>query len=376
MDILKEQITSSMDRVQRPEILKQFHYFSEFPLLLKFVDAIPIPVMVLNKQRQIVYSNKILLEITGKKELQIVFGMRPGEILSCSHAFETSGGCGTTEFCNTCGALKAIILASDESSEQVQEARIITNDNEALDLKVYSSPLNIGDDEFTIFTVRDISDEKRRQNLERIFFHDLLNTASSVKALVYNLEMADPQDSDEFRTHLMKLSDKLVEEICAQRDIYAAEINELAVNLSRCNNREIINDIIEQFSLYNKDKQILISEDSKTSDFYTDKILIRRVLSNMLKNALEATPEGGKVTISSYRDHNCMLFTIHNPGFIEKEIQLQIFQRSFSTKGFGRGVGTYSMKLLCENYLHGKVNFTTSKTEGTTFYCKVPLNLE
>jgi sensor histidine kinase regulating citrate/malate metabolism len=49
------------------------------------------------------------------------------------------------------------------------------------------------------------------------------------------------------------------------------------------------------------------------------------------------------------------------------EVQLQIFQRSFSTKGKGRGVGTYSMKLLTERYLGGKLAFTSAAGEGTTF---------
>jgi sensor histidine kinase regulating citrate/malate metabolism len=52
-----------------------------------------------------------------------------------------------------------------------------------------------------------------------------------------------------------------------------------------------------------------------------------------------------------------------------------MFQRSFSTKGSDRGLGTYSMKLLGERYLHGEVEFTTSQEEGTTFRLILPLEL-
>jgi signal transduction histidine kinase len=48
-------------------------------------------------------------------------------------------------------------------------------------------------------------------------------------------------------------------------------------------------------------------------------------------------------------------------------IQLQIFQRFFSTKGPGRGLGTYSMKLFGERYLKGKVDFSSQAPQGTTF---------
>ena len=52
--------------------------------------------------------------------------------------------------------------------------------------------------------------------------------------------------------------------------------------------------------------------------------------------------------------------------------RLQVFQRSFSTKGSGRGLGTYSMRLLTEHYLRGSVGFTSSAAEGTTFFASYP----
>ncbi len=58
---------------------------------------------------------------------------------------------------------------------------------------------------------------------------------------------------------------------------------------------------------------------------------------------------------------------------MEKNIQLDLFKRSFSTKAPGRGWGTYSMKLLTEKYLGGKIEFTSTEEDGTTFYAKYPL---
>lgn len=54
------------------------------------------------------------------------------------------------------------------------------------------------------------------------------------------------------------------------------------------------------------------------------------------------------------------------------EVKLQIFQRSFSTKGRGRGIGTYSIKLFTEKYLEGKVSFTSKEGEGTVFTVELP----
>ncbi len=48
-----------------------------------------------------------------------------------------------------------------------------------------------------------------------------------------------------------------------------------------------------------------------------------------------------------------------------------MFNRTFSTKGEGRGIGTYSIKLLTENYLKGTVSFVSNESKGTVFSIKV-----
>ena len=65
---------------------------------------------------------------------------------------------------------------------------------------------------------------------------------------------------------------------------------------------------------------------------------------------------------------------MHNNNYIPEDIQMQIFHRSFSTKESGRGLGTYSMRLVGENYLKGKVYFTSDKLKGTTFLIDLPAN--
>ncbi len=68
-------------------------------------------------------------------------------------------------------------------------------------------------------------------------------------------------------------------------------------------------------------------------------------------------------------------FDVHNPGAMPRNVQLQVFQRSFTSKGDGRGLGTYSMKLLSERYLGGRVSFTSEAVSGTTFSAWYPLHL-
>jgi sensor histidine kinase regulating citrate/malate metabolism len=101
---------------------------------------------------------------------------------------------------------------------------------------------------------------------------------------------------------------------------------------------------------------------------FTDGVLLGRVLGNLIKNALEASSRGQTVTVA-FDNSRYPLFTVHNPAVMPEEVQLQMFQRSFSTKeGKGRGIGSYSVKLLTEKYLRGKVWFTSCRDVGTTFF--------
>ena len=107
--------------------------------------------------------------------------------------------------------------------------------------------------------------------------------------------------------------------------------------------------------------------------FESDKALVRRVVGNMIKNALEASHPGQQVTVSCRQTDGSVEFTVHNPNEMPRSVQLQVFQRSFSTKGNGRGLGTYSMRLLTEQFLHGSVGFASAAEEGTTFFARYPL---
>jgi sensor histidine kinase regulating citrate/malate metabolism len=88
----------------------------------------------------------------------------------------------------------------------------------------------------------------------------------------------------------------------------------------------------------------------------------------MIKNALEAESGKSQVVLKCQQNGVGDRFSVHNQTFIPRDIQLQLFKRSFTTKGVGRGIGTYSMKLLGEKYLNGKVGFESTPEEGTTFF--------
>lgn len=364
------------ERASNDDVQRQRRLFQKAPLMTQMLDAIPDIMAVLNRERQIVYTNQSLYLTLGIKngDMDRVFGCRPGEILKCVHAFESEGGCGTTVFCSTCGAVKAII-SSQENKSDVQECRIIQDQTgDALDLRVWAKPLVLDDALFTVFTVMDISHEKRREALERIFFHDILNTAGGLKGSAELIRDADLEEVDEFQNIILRLSDGLIEEIQAQRQLAAAENEELATYPSAFDTGHILEEIADLYIGHEvtRGRHVRIEDQAYEGTLVSDRALLRRVLGNMTKNALEASKPGETVTLGCEAVDQGVAFWVHNPGFIPPDIQLQIFQRSFSTKGSGRGLGTYSIKLLTERFLKGHVSFDTSSDQGTIFRAVCP----
>ena len=107
-------------------------------------------------------------------------------------------------------------------------------------------------------------------------------------------------------------------------------------------------------------KAIVVEPSAESCDLVTDPVLLRRVLTSLITNALEASPDGSTVTLDCYGDGDTVCLTVHNIAVMPPRVQSQIFAPSFSTKGSGRGLGTYSVKLLTERYLGGQASFSSS----------------
>ena len=243
---------------------------------------------------------------------------------------------------------------------------------------VQTTPYLFEDERYVIFTVTDISDEKRRKALERIFYHDVLNTAGGLWGYIQILKQ-HPEEADELKDDMFSLSKNLIDEIQAQRQLSSAESNELVLSIAELNTKMILSDIENTYKnhIVAHNRSIACSDESEDLIFETDVTILKRVFGNMLKNALEASSDNQIVTIGTRKnnENNRVIFWVHNPNYMPRGVQLQVFRRSFSTKGSGRGLGTYSIKLLSERYLKGNVWFETSEDEGTTFFAEYPLKL-
>lgn len=367
-------------RLGKEEVQAQSREVTSESLLSQTLDRLQGMIAVVNEQRQVVYANRAFLDYTRNDDLAPLCGMRPGEIFHCIHARETAGGCGNSENCRFCGAMQAMIETQTTGMPATKECRIASVEDGksyASDLQVRTTPFEISGVRFILLSFRDVSSQKRKIALERIFFHDILNTASSIR--VY-LDLLKTGISDEGSLKLLErlesISATLIEEIQSQKILVSAENRTLKVQRSLITSNAFADHVVQQFEDQEvaRGKRIVAAPFSEAFSFVSDDSLLRRVLFNMVKNALEATGTGAEVTVGYGKPAGEKVrFWVHNPTYIEEDIQRQIFQRYFSTKGEDRGLGTYSMKLLSEEYLGGKIDFESTREKGTTFGVTLPL---
>jgi K+-sensing histidine kinase KdpD len=348
------------------------------PLLRAILDAMSQMVVILNEHRQVVAANRCVLGVLDADGAPLV-GRRPGELFGCTHASDGPDGCGTAECCATCGAVEAILECRKAQSQVTRECRLnvaAPAGSRAIDLKVTATPVSVDGESFTVCAIDDISAQKRLAVLTRMFFHDVLNTAGGIRGYVQLLTEATmgQREHEEDCRQLAGMTDQLIEEIQSQRDLMYAESGELAVYFQPLRTADFLAGLHAQYELHPMAsvRRVVLRADWE-GEILTDGRLLTRVLGNMLKNALEAAEPGDAVTLRCEDREAEVEFSVHNPGTMPQHVQLQIFQRSFSTKGgAGRGIGTHSMKLLGERYLGGKVDFTSTDGAGTTFRLRLP----
>jgi len=362
-------------RADAATVRRQHRFFATSATFQAILDAIPNAVVILNQERQIVYANTAFADLNPETGLMEILGQRVGEALNCLNVPANEGGCGTGTFCTTCGAAHAQAAAA-RGKRRVEECRIlrrVAGTTAPLDLRVTATPYTAEGATFTIFVLSDIGDEKRRQVLERIFFHDIANTAGNIRGLA-ELLVATAQDGEgRFAAKVYQASDRLLDEIEAQRQLLAAEEGELQVALRPLALPAFLEELVTFYSAHPvASGRSLQVAPGPTLTLHTDGALLGRVLGNMIRNALEAVHSGDTVTLGCSHRDGAVRCWVHNPGVIPPSVQLQIFHRSFSTKSVGRGLGTYSMKLLAEQYLGGQVSFASSAERGTIFFVDLP----
>lgn len=364
--------STGVDKIDKAEkLLKE-----SFDIFKTLIDILPEIFFVLDRERKVIFANKALYHYFGGDAHKLISTLSPGELLRCDVALKNKDKCGNTPKCDSCGISRAF-LSSTQGKTEIHECKLMLDnkddENEEIDLKIWATPCVTAENFYIIFYMKDMSNEKRQKTLQRIFFHDVLNTAGQLISLLEMTKTSNPEKIVEFRNLFEEIVNVFIEEIESQKVLSADESGEIQVHLSEINSISFLKNLIGKWKYHKGERKLFISEQSAVKCFNTNPVILRRVINNIIKNALEACPGSQDIMLKTWFSASSVFFTVHNPGCIPEDLQAKIFQQPFSTKGQYRGLGIYSIKLLTKHYLKGKASFHSSDEKGTVFKIELPL---
>ena len=326
----------------------------------KIMDDARTTFVVVDTNLRILYVNYTAVD----KALEI----SPGDLLKCSNACEAEHGCGTHPNCRMCKLRNMVETSLSTRTKMETDADFLIGENIDYNVHAISTPVDYEGKEYSVVLLLDRTDQHRELMLERVFFHDLLNLSGAMNSILGCIK--DEDENKDMMRIVRSISSQLLEEIGAQRDLIYAKNGILKPKTCKFLARESIDFVHDNLVPVSKDMwNVTVKVESTLTDemLESDPALVNRVIHNMVKNACEAS-YGSSITVKGTVEDGKVIFSVHNDLVMSDEVKSKVFIYGNSTKGAGRGLGTYSMKLIGENYLHGHVWFRSEEGFGTEFY--------
>ncbi|MBD3748006.1 MAG: GHKL domain-containing protein [Sphingobacteriales bacterium] len=208
--------------------------------------------------------------------------------------------------------------------------------------------------------------------------HEIKNPLTPLRLGIQMLDRSWREKDANFDDKFRKFSKSFLEQIDSLSHI-ASEFSNFAkmpeLKLEEIDLMEVLNRAIEVYSQMEHIQINCEDEDLLHVQIKVDKDQLLRCFNNLLKNAIEAMPDGreGVISISGKKiDHKIEVNIKDNGNGIPDHLRERIFVPNFTTKSSGTGLGLAFVKQAIEN-VGGNIYFTTQINVGTTFHIILPL---
>lgn len=205
-----------------------------------------------------------------------------------------------------------------------------------------------------------------------IIIHDLKGSISALSLLLHNVEKN--YDDPDFRADLMatiadtvKKTEGLVARLTSRPHLL--ELRSESVN-------PLLQRLVEKLNLRKLPEVELIEEYSELPKMMIDEKNMERVFLDLILNALEAMPNGGKLTIVTKKTKKPLAAVVEitdtGQGMTKEFINHNLFKPFRTTKRKGLGLALFSCKEIVS--LHGgKIEVKSQPNRGTSFVVKLPI---
>jgi signal transduction histidine kinase len=221
--------------------------------------------------------------------------------------------------------------------------------------------------------------ETLKERLMFMMVHDLKNPLSLVIAnLAYLDEMELPDEARELVALSRFGGERLMDMIKSSLDSYRIQSGRMRLTRGPFDLAEHLRRMVEEFGASARYDDIVVAYDGPESlPIVADEGIVRRILSNLLDNALRHAPLGGAVTVTLRKDGERATFAVADNGDGIDEADQEALFDAFAQTGDGAARGGYGLGLafcrMAAASHGGSVALESRPGEGARFIVTLPL---
>lgn len=208
--------------------------------------------------------------------------------------------------------------------------------------------------------------------------HDLRNPLQAMTSTLYLANRLVGPEKVEDRREAVELLNMLDEQVYYM-DKIVSDLQDfarpVAIEPTETNLADLIRDTVRNARIP-ENVDVSLGFQGDVSNMILDPTLFRRVLTNLIVNAVQAMPKGGKLTITASKERESLTVTVQDTGVgIAQENLARIFNPFFTTKAKGQGLGLPVCRRLVE-VQDGTITVKSELGKGSEFTFAIPTKLD
>jgi two-component system, NtrC family, nitrogen regulation sensor histidine kinase NtrY len=296
-------------------------------------------------------------------------------------------------FASAAGLLLAVVLSSIAAirvTKPVEELASAAREVAAGNLNAQvnartNDELGVLADSFNRMT-RDLIDHRERlvqaervaawRELARRLAHELKNPLFPLQLTVENLMRSREQSPQDFEETFRESASTLLSEIANLKAIINrfSEFSKMPQpHLQAVSLRDLVSGVVHVYEAQLEKMRIAChTEFADSAPISADPELLHRAISNLVLNAIDAMPQGGKLTLRASRDVNTGRIEVGDTGSgLTPEECARLFTPYYTSKSHGTGLGLAIVQSIVSDH-GGRISVKSQPGKGTTFIIELP----
>ena len=370
-----KKIIDNIERIDRPQLELYFKNscYREF-FIRNLINTIDSGIIVLNEANEVIFSNKNIYDVLGISSEKL-----SGKILYDQVHDST---------------LRETLKISLKEGRTTGQAHV--NYPRMLFLSISILPIlsDVLDPEFSALKLviirdntKDINEAEHREHNAKLealklltagIAHEIGNPLSAITlhAQLFDRLLKKMKKNDDV-AELKRMSKIISEESIRLKriiDNFLKAVRPISLQFINSDITEILNDVLKLMSSELKSKNISIVKTYKpVSNTLFDPDQMRSVFINIIKNSIDAMPNGGTITTAIKQHGNWIIISLKDNGIgIENEALEHVFKPYYTTKVNGSGLGMLIMQRIVHAH-SGLLTIQSKKNFGTELLIELPV---